>query len=76
MLISVDRNPYAERAILFGPDGQPLSHFVGCAKKNGDTWLAKVRGEHPGVPMVPHPWTAGPNCYGKTRTFAGSTRAW
>jgi len=55
MLISVDRNPYAERAILFGPDGRPLSHFVGCAKKNSDTWLAKVRGEHPGVPVVASP---------------------
>lgn len=61
MLISVDRNPYAERAILFGPDGQPLSHFVGCAKKNCDTWLAKVRGEHPGVPVVASPLDCWPD---------------
>ena len=55
MLIAADRNPYAERAVLLGPDGRPISHFVGTGKKSCDAWLAKTRSDHPGVPVVASP---------------------
>lgn len=55
MLIAADRNPYAERAVLLGPDGQIISHFVGTGKKSCDTWLTRARSDHPVVPVVASP---------------------
>lgn len=52
MLVAADRNPYAERAVLLGPDGQPMSHFVGNGKQTCDRWLEKVMTQHPGVPII------------------------
>lgn len=55
MLIAVDRNPYAERAVLLGPHGLPLTHFVGSGHQSCENWLNKTRGSHPGVPIVASP---------------------
>jgi|GEM_PF-4814025 len=52
MLVAADRNPYAERAVLLGADGRPMSHFAGSAQKTCDRWLEKVMAQHPGVPIV------------------------
>ena len=55
MLIAADKNPYAERAVLLGPNGRPLSHFAGAAQKTCDRWLEKVMAQNPGVPIVASP---------------------
>lgn len=55
MLIAADRNPYAERAVLLGPDGCTISHFVGSGTKSCDAWLAKARSDHPGIPVIASP---------------------
>ncbi|MBT9588855.1 hypothetical protein IV102_36305 [bacterium] len=52
MLVAADRNPYAERAVLLGPDGRPLSHFAGTSQQTCDRWLEKVMNQNPGVPIV------------------------
>lgn len=54
-MIAADRNPYAERAVLLGPDGRTISHFVGSGTKCCDAWLARVRSDYPSVPLVASP---------------------
>jgi hypothetical protein len=61
MLIAADRNPYAERAILLGPDGRPISHFAGTGRQTCESWLNRVRNAHPGVPIVASPLDRWPD---------------
>lgn len=55
MLIAVDRNPYAERAVLLGPDGRHISHFASTGRQGCETWLNKTRSAYPGVPVIASP---------------------
>jgi len=61
MLIAADRNPYAERAILLGSDGRPISHFAGCGRQGCETWLNKMRSAYPGIPVVASPLDRWPD---------------
>ena len=61
MLIAADRNPYAERAVLLGPDGRPLSHFAGSGRQGCENWLRKARSAYPGIPIVASPLDRWPD---------------
>lgn len=61
MLIAVDRNPYAERAILFDNDGQPISHFAGSGRQGCETWLTKMRTTYLGIPVIASPLDRWPD---------------
>jgi len=41
-ILSVDLNPYAQRATLLSPEGTLLEHFVAPAKTEAGTWLRKI----------------------------------
>lgn len=61
MLIAADRNPYADRAVLLGPDGRPISHFAGSGRQGCETWLNKARTAYPGIPIVASPLDRWPD---------------